>query len=162
MAEATDNTDFGVVVVFYDRRNRREVRADRLMATRVVRHVLVCDDDDQIPTGRRYDPLTREPLTRAQVQQAVTRGDSDWPEMRLAEWDSWKHETTPVSPQAAEQVIGEFAYKSENCPSYKNWDLYLMESDLVFLRCEARDPKVERWRRAEESAPVREFAESKT
>lgn len=32
--------------------------------------------------------------------------------------------------------IGELGYKSDNCPSYKNWDYWCNTSDLVFLRLE--------------------------
>jgi hypothetical protein len=32
--------------------------------------------------------------------------------------------------------LGEYGYKSENCEKYKNWDLYCMLTDLVFLRLE--------------------------
>ncbi len=32
--------------------------------------------------------------------------------------------------------LGSIGYKSKNCHDYANWDLYLTESDLVFLRLE--------------------------
>jgi len=35
-----------------------------------------------------------------------------------------------------EKVIGCLAYKSQNCPSYCNWDLFCNESDLIFVRLE--------------------------
>lgn len=35
-----------------------------------------------------------------------------------------------------EEVIGNLCYKTEECPSYQNWDKFLMETDLVFLRLE--------------------------
>lgn len=34
----------------------------------------------------------------------------------------------------ATRQIATLGYKSEKCPSYCNWDLWLNESDLVFLR----------------------------
>lgn len=36
----------------------------------------------------------------------------------------------------ATKTIGEVGYKTENCPDYKNWDNWCMESDLIFLRLE--------------------------
>jgi hypothetical protein len=35
-----------------------------------------------------------------------------------------------------QRVIGELGYKSKECESYKNWDLWTMLNDLVFLRLE--------------------------
>jgi len=35
-----------------------------------------------------------------------------------------------------QKVISTLAYKSDDCPSYKNWDCHLNESDLIFLRLE--------------------------
>ncbi len=35
-----------------------------------------------------------------------------------------------------ELKIGEFGYKSEDCPDYCNWDLYCLSEDLVFLELE--------------------------
>lgn len=32
--------------------------------------------------------------------------------------------------------LGDIGYKSAECPDYCNWDRYLMETDLVFLRLE--------------------------
>ena len=32
--------------------------------------------------------------------------------------------------------LGEVGYKSEDCDSFRNWDRFLMVSDLVFLRFE--------------------------
>lgn len=32
--------------------------------------------------------------------------------------------------------IGEFGYKSKQCPKTSNWDLYCLYSDLIFLRLE--------------------------
>lgn len=35
-----------------------------------------------------------------------------------------------------ERQIANLGYKSENCPSHCNWDLYCRDEDLVFLRME--------------------------
>jgi len=37
--------------------------------------------------------------------------------------------------------LGEFGYKSENCDSFRNWDLWTTLNDLVFLRFDAIDGK---------------------
>lgn len=35
--------------------------------------------------------------------------------------------------------IGQFGYKSKQCPKHANWDLYCMYFDLVFLRFEQEE-----------------------
>jgi hypothetical protein len=32
-----------------------------------------------------------------------------------------------------EKLIGTLGYKSDKCPEYCNWDMFLMPSDLVYL-----------------------------
>lgn len=59
------------------------------------------------------------------VQHYVTCGDADdAPRPALEELYN------------TSQVVGEIGYKSEVCPDNCNWDLYLMEADLVFIRLE--------------------------
>lgn len=38
-----------------------------------------------------------------------------------------------------EYQLGELGYKSENCPDYRNWDIAVMYTDLVFLRFEGEE-----------------------
>lgn len=80
-----------MVVVFYDRKNQREVRSDELMPITLVQNVV-----------------------RAEAGQ------------------NWKK-----NMWIDELPLGTIGYRSAKCPSYQNWDLYLTESDLVFLRLEA-------------------------
>lgn len=35
-----------------------------------------------------------------------------------------------------EHKLGTLGYKSEKCPKYCNWDMWLLQSDLVYLRIE--------------------------
>ena len=37
------------------------------------------------------------------------------------------------------KVVGDIGYKSEECSSYKNWNCYTKDKNLIFLRLEFRD-----------------------
>ena len=123
-----------MIAVFYDRKNRREVRSDELTGVNVVRNILVGDDDDMVPTGRRYVPT-----------RAVPEGELMFPRMYqetfgqetgAAPFNSFKEEETPFGPKLHEAVIGTLGYKSKECPKEQNWDLFCTENDLAFLRME--------------------------
>lgn len=55
----------------------------------------------------------------------------DAEEYRSGKWDPSKHQG-----YIQERQIASLGYKSEKCPSYCNWDLYLNPEDLIFLRLE--------------------------
>lgn len=77
-----------MIVVFYDRKNRREVTNEQLMPIKLVREVwLGCSQDPD--------------------QDCLVTED-----------------------------VATLGYKSEECPNYKNWDLYCNYTDLIFLRLE--------------------------
>jgi len=113
--------------IFYDRKNKRDVSSDELHSTKVVREIAVGDSQDgYIPTGRRLRPETNEPYTKEEFNTAVGQGD----------WELWPEEKTPRVLYLREDLISDLCYKSENCPSYCNWDLDTTINDLVFLRLE--------------------------
>ena len=121
--------------VFYDRKNKREVTSEELHPTRYVQSIAVGDRDDAMqPTGRKINPLTLEPFTREQFDQALLTEyfkDSGDPN---PEWPSWSAEKTPTVLYLLEELIADLCYKSEKCPQHQNWDLHTTLSDLVFLR----------------------------
>lgn len=123
-----------MLVVFYDRKNRCEVRSDKLMSINFVRHFLVGDKDEMTPTGRRWVPTDAipdgEPMLQHNYVKLAKSGK------KLPPWNTLKEELTPYAPKLAEVVIGTVGYKSSACPSYQNWDLFCTESDLVFVRLE--------------------------
>lgn len=55
----------------------------------------------------------------------------DSEEFTTGEWQQDKHKA-----YLSEKQIATLGYKSKDCESYKNWDLYLNQSDLIFLRVE--------------------------
>lgn len=73
-------------VVFYDRRNKREVKSSELRPINLVEMRLVVDE---------------------------------------------KH-----LGYLKEYKLGTLGYKSDKCPEHCSWDMWLTESDLVFLRVE--------------------------
>lgn len=81
-------------VIFYDRRNKREVKASQLFPINFIQKIVVADTDER-------------------------------------KWVSDLDELSVI-----EKKLGEIGYKSDNCESYQNWDMWLMESELVFLRLE--------------------------
>lgn len=100
-------------VVFYDRKNRREVRLSQLVRINLQSEYLSGDSQDH---PRSFDDLKPDDVIDPKTGEAVGHCPG-----RL--WFS------PV-------IAGDVGYKSEKCPSYQNWDLYCLESDLVFLRLE--------------------------
>ena len=122
--------------IFYDRKNKREVSSDELHSTKLIREIAVGDSQDEsIPTGRRLRPETNEPYTTEEFETAVDRGHVVSLAVDL-EWEMWPEEKTPRVLYLREDLISDLCYKSENCPSYCNWDLDTTINDLVFLRLE--------------------------
>jgi hypothetical protein len=105
------------------------VSSAQFVCIRLVEHVCVGDTDDMRPTGRRYYPDTHEPLTPEQAVRTDLR----------CSWEDWAQEMKPYAPVLREYPLGTVGYKSDKCPSHCNWDLYCVESDLVFLRLEDSD-----------------------
>lgn len=113
-----------MLVIFYDRRNRREVRSDQLMSIGLYEHILVGDPSESKATGRRIDPSTGQALT---AEQHLDLNDG------RCFWD-WDPEMAPGPAILRERLLANIGYKSATCPSYQNWDLYCQEQDLVFVR----------------------------
>jgi hypothetical protein len=127
-----------LISIFYDKKNKREVMSSSLFFINLVEEYAVIDSDDTfIETGRRTIPQTFEPMTLDQYLSAKQDGyfNDIFPE-GIPEWDSLKKEMTPMVVYPKERVLANIGYKSETCPSYKNWDLYCQDTDLVFLRFE--------------------------
>jgi len=124
-------------VIFYDRKNNREVSNEQLMFINLVEYVAVGDKDDEfVPTGRRISPVTSESLSLDsfnEVQQALD------PNFIGEDWNMWKEEKTPKVLHLKEKLVSNLGYKSENCPNYQNWDLYTTIDSLVFLRFEDKN-----------------------
>lgn len=129
-----DTKEGGIISVFYDKKNKREVKSSDLMHTNVIRNLVSCDpEEDVFPSGRRISP-DGEPMTKTQYDYYEQKGymkDSDHPP-----FDQWKEELSVRYGHPKEERIGEIAYKSDKCPSYANWDMFCMTNDLVFLRFE--------------------------
>ena len=122
--------------IFYDRKNKRDVSSDELHSTKLIREIAVGDSQDEsIPTGRRLRPETNEPYTKEEFETAVDRGHVVSLAVDL-EWEMWPEEKTPRVLYLREDLISDLCYKSENCPSYCNWDLDTTINVLVFLRLE--------------------------
>lgn len=119
-------------VVFYDRKNKREVSNEQLCHINIVRCFAAIDEDDTfVPTGRRLTPMG-EPVTREEYTEGVAKG---WYET-IPAWNQLKVEKTPMVIHSVDEVVSDIGYKSENCPEYQNWDLHCLANDLVFLRFE--------------------------
>lgn len=130
--------EVNVNVVFYDRKNKREVKSSQLMFTNCVRTLVQCDDQELQFSDRRllYDKRHKfsEPITEEQFNTMVEHGIID---IQISgPWSHLKQEKVVKYGYPVSEQIGNIAYKSENCPSYCNWDLYCMDTDLVFLRLE--------------------------
>lgn len=128
-------------VIFYDRKNKREVSSEDLHSTKVIREIAVGDsNDDMVETGRRLCPITNEAFTLASFLDFIKTGKfKEWQqgrEVKVEDWEHWKKEKTPCVLYLREQLISDLCYKSENCPSYCNWDLDTTLNDLVLLRLE--------------------------
>lgn len=118
--------------IFYDRKNKRNVSSDELMSTKLVQQIAVGDDQDVVPTGLRYHPITQEPLSYEDFIE-LGKCDEGW---RNSAWETLRLEKVPRALQLTSQLLADLCYKSENCPSYVNGDLYCLTNDLVFLRLE--------------------------
>lgn len=120
--------------IFYDRKNKREVSNEELSWTRLIQEIAVGDSqDDTVPTGRRICPKTSDTMTAEQFLKYYERRDQP---LDLDVWMSWQEEKTPRVLHLREELIADLCYKSEECPSYCNWDLHTTINDLVFLRFE--------------------------
>lgn len=136
------NMIHGLDAVFYDRKNGCEVKASQLCTTRVVRVYVVCDDQEIVPSDRRYvTTFTGEDGKRELVELLTYEefvkyaGDNfDTVEEMHDVWNSFKVEKIVKYGYPHDVQTGEYAYKSATCPSYCNWDLYCRLHDLVFLR----------------------------
>ena len=133
--------------IFYDRKNKREVTSEELKPTKLVHYLAVGDsDDDFIPTGRRLNPYSGEPMDENSFNQAKKEGwltnaeevfkDKEDPIEGYYDFSTWKEELTPRHLILQETLLATLFYKSENCPKYLNGDLYTNENDLVFIRLE--------------------------
>lgn len=81
-------------VLFYDRKNKRQVKLSELVWSN-------CQD---------------------------TRLSIDSEEYNSGEWQQNKHKAYLRQVQTSE-----LGYKTDSCPDYMNYDIDLMQSDLVFL-----------------------------
>ena len=127
--------------IFYDRRNKREVTSEELFATKLVQYVATGDNDDEyIPTGRRKEKKWGESFTEEQFERAKKDGHFKQCGQDDSEitWESLSLEMTPRVLYLTEQPVADLHYKSENCPSYINGDLYTTLNDLVFIRLESK------------------------
>lgn len=124
-------------VIFYDRKNKREVSNDQLLMSRLGQTVLSTDSDDLIDSDRRMNPKTYECMTMGEY---LTYVREDWiTKVEIArdgEWHTWPTEKVAKYIHAADVFTDTLVYKSEDCSSYKNWDLVTSVNDLVFLRFE--------------------------
>lgn len=89
-----------MVAVFYDKKNKTEVRSDQLMPIKFVETTLVVDAEE-IESGR---------------------------------WAGNKKQPAYLTTK----TLATIGYKSKDCPKACNWNKYLNESDLVFLRLDAK------------------------
>lgn len=126
----------GLVAVFYDKKNKREVKSIELMKIKLIRNLVGCDDQEVKPSDRRYLPNNeyREIMDESGFESCVKHGiiqREDYPP-----FTEWEQEKVVVYGYPTEQIISDIGYKSEKCPSFCNWDNHCMESDLVFLRFE--------------------------
>jgi len=83
-------------VIFYDRKNKQEVKASQLMSINLIEVSLTIDSEEY--------------------------NDGKW-------LGAEKHPA-----YLRENKIGTIGYKSKDCDKHRNWDMWLLESDLVFLR----------------------------
>lgn len=86
-----------MIVLFYDRKNKRQVRSDELISIKLHRTIVVCDDDELEWTGRRQNPETFEylgPEYRTQFQN----------------WLNWEKEMVVKYPYPSMEKIGSFGY----------------------------------------------------
>lgn len=127
-----------LIAVFYDRKNKREVKSTDLMTINLVDNYASIDTDDRfVETGRRIIPESFEPVTHEQYLSMKKDGDyAKCFKTDLPEWDLLKKEKTPIVLYPIEIQLANIGYKSENCPSNANWDLFCKDTDLVFLRFE--------------------------
>lgn len=117
-------------VIFYDRKNKREVSNEELIPTRLIQNIAIIDDDDSlVPTGRRLTGRG-DAYTKEEYFNFITVRE-------LPLWEDMKIEKTPIVLHTREQLIADLFYRSETCPSYVNGDLYCTITDLVFLRLES-------------------------
>jgi hypothetical protein len=124
--------------VFYDRKNKREVKASELMDIKLVQHLVACDDQELVPSERK---IIHRSFRGKEVPEVINYGtflklrqskEID----RFTEWSDLPSEKIVKYGFPVEQTLGEYGYKSEECPSYMNWDKHCMLTDLVFLRFE--------------------------
>lgn len=94
-------------VLFYDRKNKRQVRASELERARVIADLIQGDRQEQDMLKGDLAAL----LETEHVQGSQLPGLLSW------------HQA----------VIGNVAYRTPDCQSYANWNKYCLESDLVFL-----------------------------
>lgn len=128
--------------IFYDRKNKREVSSSQLMEIKLTQTFITVDSDDtKIPTGRRVSPETGERMTYIQFKDAFERGHFNQSalEDHNPNWYSWEEEMNSLAMHHADRAIGTLGYKSENCHSHRNWDLWCNIEDLVLLRFEEKN-----------------------
>ncbi len=120
-------------VIFYDRKNKREVSNEDLVYSPLVKEICVADSEEMILSGRRFHPRTREPFTKEQFDESVTSGYFKNQNLNT-EWDKWKQERVATYIHVVEEQIATLSYKSENCPKFCNHNLDCNLEDLIFLR----------------------------
>ena len=97
-------------VLFYDRKNKRNVKLSQLVRTRLIADLIQGDpQEEDMLKGDLSDLMEREIIDGREFPGIL----------------SWHP-----------QVLGEVAYKTEDCPDYMNFDKYCLISDLVFLDLE--------------------------
>jgi len=109
-----------MIVVFYDRKNKRIVRSNQLFSTNVVAEVIQGDSQE---SSMLKEPLNK--LLESDVYVGEDASETPTPAPGLLSWHTIQ--------------LGDVGYKSEKCPSYQNWDMHCMTSDLVFLDLEDED-----------------------
>ena len=99
-----------MIAVFWDRKNSRTVRSDQLFPTNCIAEVIQGDSQES--------DYLKEPLNKLfEPERVPGEGGGEYP--GLLSWHTIQ--------------IATLGYKSEKCPSYMNYDLQCLLSDLVFL-----------------------------
>lgn len=125
-----------MIAIFYDRKNKREVTSEQLMPTKYVEYVATGDNDDLIPTGNRVHRESLEFFSKDEFESAKSSGHFNQFDNKDPKWEEQLEEKTPRIIYLREKLIADLCYKSENCPSHRNWDLYTTIENLLLLRLE--------------------------
>ena len=120
-------------VVFWDRKNDRQVTNEELKPIKFVEYVVCCDPDEEgEATGRRICPISGFWVESYEEFLELCEQKMD---MEM-DWSKWIVDKRPKYLYPKEKLIACLGYKSEKCGEALNWDLTTTVNELVFLRLE--------------------------